>query len=147
MATLKQMRQALKTTIQNVFDGRGIEIHGYDVVSDNVEGPAFVVRPAERGILARLDKSNKCGAGEWDLWIVVMVPLNEYEHSQDVLDDFLAGHGDRSIIEILWNHDDIGLDDTTVQVTGVRGYDARRLINNIQYVGAVITVTAYTSGA
>lgn len=142
MATLKEMKTYLVDKIVEVI-GSG-EVYGYPFAADNIESPAVMaMNPPD--ISAEFDKAFNRGLDQWNIWLMVAVAMTDAELAEEKLDEFLSRKGPLSIPKIIWEMDDMP-DGTTFTATGVRGYGARRTIGTIQYVGAVITVTARTSG-
>ena len=146
MATFTQIRKSTAKAIQHGHDGRGVMAFHYAAVQDVQESPAIVVAPADR-IAAEFGKAMQRGLDEWYLNVIVMVAANvTLEMAQEELDEFVSGMGDKSIRSILEDDHTVGLPDTFLTVTGVRDYGGMYKVGDVRYVGAIITVTARTSG-
>lgn len=144
MASLKQIRTAIATTLEQNIDGL--------LVSRTVRGvtqvPAAVVVPTPRPLTADFTGAFQRGMDTWFLDIYVLVGIGEEEASQDELDSYLTGAGENSIRQVLYRNAAVGLTDgTDVSVTGVSDYGGAFGAADIDHVGAILKVTARTSGS
>lgn len=115
-------------------------------VAQTIEGiqqlPAILIMPEMADWALTFNR----GTDEWHFNIYIMVSRASERMARATLDALVAGHGGTSIREILWNNNSVGLNDTTVIATGMRGYGGRFRSQGVDVMGAVITVCAYTSG-
>lgn len=145
MATLTEIREALKTTIKASIS----ELNVYGQVVDVQQAPAVVILPAQTptGFSCNFNGAFGRGMDEWTLDLIIMVSRTDAKLAQQKLDQYITGKGPKSLRQLLFMNPSIGLDDgTDVQAEGIREYDALMPMNaaGIQYVGAALRVTART---
>lgn len=138
MASLKEIRTALQTTINTI-----VGLHGYDNVSDVAQVPAAVIAPDVGDFTGAFQR----GMDTWMFDVFVLVGRRDFEVSQEELDGFLTGAGDKSIRQAVYTNPTLGLTDgTDAFVSGVRGYGGEFQTAKISHVGAIIKVTVRTPG-
>jgi hypothetical protein len=138
MATLVQMRDAIKKTIKDNLSG----VHVYDTVPDIQEVPCVVVIPHSADFHVAFAR----GSDTWEFDLAVMVSHVDVNAGQDQLDNFVSGSGPKSIREIFFNNDDLGLPDTTSTVKSMKGYGGNFDTAGNNYIGAVLRLSVTTSG-
>ncbi|GGM55503.1 hypothetical protein GCM10012275_28280 [Longimycelium tulufanense] len=145
MASLKDIRKAIKSTL----DANLPDLHVFAHSPDDGLMPALIVmpRPGSPGSpFAEFNKAMARGHDEYhlDLWLLVANTLDE--EAQDTLDDYLTGSGPRSVREVIFNNQSLGLTNTQAFITGAYGYGGEPALGRIQGVGAVLQMYVVTSG-
>jgi hypothetical protein len=138
MASLAQIRTALKTTIETAIPTLKV----YPTVESVNVVPAAVVLPGEADFLVAM----KRGTDTYTFQLLVMVAAGDAEVAQNSLDTFVTGAGDTSIRQAVFNARTLGLSDTDAHVSGWSGYAARFESAGIDHIGAVLALTVHTSG-
>ena len=137
MATLKQVRAAIQTTLESAIAGLKV----YRTVEAVEVLPAVVVAPSDGGY-ATMGR----GVDRMDLGLMVLVNPGVMGLGQDELDDFLAGAGPKSIRQVLFANRTLGLTNTDAQALGWDGYGGRFESAGIDHIGAVVRITVHTPG-
>lgn len=143
MASLKAIRTAVKTTLENAIDGLTV----YRAVEPVNVLPAVVVQP-EGGAYAAMGR----GVDICEFDLLVMVEATDLGIAQDELDDYVTGNGARSIRRVVFEANDVGaqtglgLANTNAQVTGWSGYGGRFESQGIDHIGAVLRLAVSTRG-
>lgn len=143
MASLQQLREALASKIGENIDGLIV----YDTLAGVTQVPAVIVLPTPRPMSADFTGAMGRGMDTWFLDVYVLVGIGEYAVAQNDLDSYLTGAGPNSIREVIFQNDDCGLEDTDFMVTGVSDYGGRHESARVDHIGAVLKVTARTSGS
>ncbi|MFF8831383.1 hypothetical protein [Streptomyces sp. NPDC015131] len=139
MASLSQIRDAIKATLQSKIPG----LHVYDTIPDIVQAPAAVVAPDKANFAVAM----ACGSDEWDFLIFVMMPRTDVRAAQDHIDPYLTGSGPKSIRQVFFKHSDLGLaDGTDCFAKGVEKYGAEYEFGRITYIGAAVRLCVTTPG-
>lgn len=103
MATLKQIRTGIKTTIETGISG----VKCYDKVPQNaLVLPALIVQPVRASFVEAMAR----GVDRYDFTLIMLVAYNHLETAQDNLDPYVTGYGEKSIRQCIWNTKDLGLD-------------------------------------
>lgn len=143
MATIEQIRDAIKTTLQARIPGLTV----YATVVSVVTTPALVVIPRVGSFEAGM------GQGVDDTYLFdldVLCSAVVDEAGQDALDAYVSGAGSRSIRQAVYQSRDqrgdaLGLRNCKARVTGwsryARGFEGA----GIEHVGAVVRLEAITS--
>lgn len=139
MATLEQIRNGIKETIQN---NTSFDLSAYDYVTDIGEVPAIIVEPEKTDFEGAFGR----GMYVWTLRIYVLASRGpSSEHGQYVLDQMLDYGNDDGIPKILFDHPDIGLSDgTTCDLVQMFGYGGEFAWSKIPHVGAILRVKVIT---
>lgn len=140
MASLVAIRQALAHTIKSYA---ATELNTYATVNDMVDVPAIIIEPLNADYTVAFQR----GSDTWEFHIFVLVGRGSEGEAQNLLDELITGAGPNSIREILYDHDDLGLPDTTATVHSMRGYGGSFEIAKIPHIGAVLKVRVDTDGA
>lgn len=144
MASLSEIRDALKTTIKAVVPDMNV----YPMVSDVQQVPAVAIMPAPAtasGFSCNFNGAFGRGMDEWTLDLIVMVSRVDAVLAQQKLDQYVTGKGPKSLRQILFQSPALGLTDgTDAQAEGIREYDAMYSAADIKYVGAVLRITVRT---
>lgn len=138
MASLKEIRSALKTTIEaNIAN-----VRVFHRMPDVTEGHSILVEPEA------VDYSKTFGRGfdEYDFNLYVMVPNIESSKAQDLLDEYVAGAGTKSIRQVIFNNRTLGLTGTDAFIKKMHGYGGHFEVARIQHIGAVLDLCVLTSG-
>lgn len=138
MATLGQMRDAIKKTIKDNLSG----VHVYDTIPDVQEVPCVMVLPVSADYHVAFAR----GSDTWEFDLVVSVSRVDVNAGQEQLDAYVSGHGPKSIRQIMFQNDSLGLPDTTSTVKSMKGYGGNFDTAGNNYVGAVLRLSVTTSG-
>lgn len=137
MASLKQIRDAIKTTVESAVPA----MHGYDTVPESPNLPAFVVQPIDSDFHITMAR----GTDTWNFDLVVLVSWGDSDLAQDELDGYISGAGAASIRQAVFNARTLGLAGTDATVSGVTEYGVKTAAA-VEHLGAVLRLTVHTSG-
>lgn len=140
MAGLAEVQKALAYTIRTYSN---VDLFVYDGVEDMGNLPAIIVEPLEidyEGAFAR-------GMHTYEFNVFVLVGRNVASIGNSILNRMCSGVGDDSIYQIIEDHADLGLADTTAQVYMMKGYGGSFDWAKVSHTGAVLKVRVHTSGA
>lgn len=137
MATLKAIRDAVKTTLEAAIT----TLHAYDTVPDSPNLPAVVVKPVESDFYKAMGR----GTDEWQFDLEVLVSTADLDLGQDTLDDLVTGAGSNSIRQAIFNARTLGLSGTDASVAGMTEYGITTAAD-IPHIGAVLRLVVLTSG-
>lgn len=141
MSSLLEIRTALQNTIQTYL-GSNSGAQVYDSVPGIANMPAIVVEPDRADFLGSMG----AGTDEWYFNVMVFNARGADERlAQNKLDEFLTGHGPKSIRQAIFQNPTLGLSDCTAQVRGMRGYGGSTKAAGMGVMGAILTVCVYTS--
>lgn len=136
MATLKQIRTAVKTLLEE--NVTGIKVHR--TIPKATTGPAVVVRPSAANFHVTMGP----GIYTWELALVVIVPMADSEIAQDNLDELIDGYGSRSIRGVIFANKALGLNSgTSATLGGMTGYGTLESAG-YENISAVLTLTVNT---
>lgn len=130
MPTLKEVRAAFGTTIGASIGG----INVYHRVSANILVPCLVVMPAKADYLMTFNR----GGDLWDFDLHILVPSGDDDVGQDLLDEYVAGTGDRSIVSIIHADKTLGLANAEAVVTAMTAYNFRFEAVGALHIGATL---------
>ena len=140
MASLTQIRKALKNTIDNHTTA---ELFVYDLVEDLGQLPAVIIEPTSSEFEEAMNRGLDCWY--FNLYILVS-PAADSANGQSLLDQLISGAGPNSIRELLFNRPDLGLSNTDASVLGMKDYGGKLEWASIQHVGAILKVRVLTDG-
>jgi hypothetical protein len=144
MASLKAIRDALKTTIQNYTEK---QIYCYDTVPGVTQLPAVVILPTDKPISADFQESFNRGHDTWYFDLYILTSLASTSYGQEQLDELLTGAGPNSIREAIFNHPDLGLTDgTDAFAYRIKEYGGKFEFARIEHQGAVLQIRVITDG-
>jgi hypothetical protein len=139
MASLQQIRDGLKTTLENNITGLRV----YDIVPDySINFPVAIVLPTSITFGLAMQR----GTDLYNFDILVAVQRGESRTAQDALDLYITGAGSSSLRQAIFNNRTLGLSDTDASVTGVSNYAGDVNLNGIDAIGANISLEVYTKG-
>ena len=139
MASIQQIRDGLKTTLENNITGLRV----YDVVPDySINFPVAIVLPTTITFGLAMQR----GTDLYNFDILVAVQRGESRTAQDALDLYITGAGSSSLRQAIFNNRTLGLSDTDASVTGVSNYAGDVNLNGIDAIGANISLEVYTKG-
>lgn len=141
MASLKDIRTAVKTTLEAAISG--LTVHR--TVPGTVNVPAVIVRPAPddtADFWVAMDR----GTDTWQLDLLVLVNRADAQLSEDTLDGYVTGSGSSSIRQAIFQAKTLGLADVNANVSGVSGYGATFEVGGVAYSGAALRLVVHTSG-
>lgn len=142
MASLSEIRDGIQTVLLAAIP----DVSVYAQVPDVTQLPAVVVMPARDS--ADFSGAMNRGLDIWSFDLYVLVALGEATVSQQALDQYVTGSGPRSLRQVFWDHDGLGLTDgTTAFAAGVREYGGKFQTARIDHVGAVVRLTVRTTGS
>lgn len=139
MASLKQIRAAIKTTIEAGISG--IQVHRE--MPDQGHGDVVLVEPDGTDF----HKAFGRGLDEYSFNLYVLVMATDLVSAQDRLDDYVTGAGDKSIRQVIFQNQDLGLNTTSASVSKMFGYNGKYKLAEILHVGAVLKLTVMTDGS
>lgn len=152
MSTLNAICLGIAKTIQNYADQ---QVYAYEYMAQVTSFPAVVCEPVQPQIsyagqfaahqtASDFDGSFGVGMDMWYIGCYVLVSGGTTKSQQNLLNQFLTGCGPNSVRQILHEHGDIGLEDTTAVPVGVSHYGGSYAPNAIAAVGALVTVRVIT---
>lgn len=156
MSTLNAICTGLANTVKNYAEA---QVFTYDYMPDVNSFPAVVCEPVQPAISYAgafqahqppSDFQGSFGAGTdmWHIGCFVLVGADGNAKSQqNLLNQFLTGHGPNSVRSILYNHGDLGLQDTTAVAIGVSKYGANWTFGAVRCTGACVTVRVITEAS
>lgn len=121
-----------------------MELFTYALVEDMGNLPAVIIEPVE----ADFQEAMQRGMDTWDFNIYVLTSrAANSETGQAVLDQLVSGAGPNSIREILHEHSELGLGESTdATVYKLLGYGGSFTWAKVPHVGAVLKVRVRTDG-
>jgi hypothetical protein len=140
MASLLAIRKALKDTLKGKTS---VELSVYDLVEDMGSAlPAIVIEPNN----ADYDGAFGRGMDVWDFNLFVLVSRSASSAvGQRLLDQLISGEGPNSLRKILYDNENLGLDDgTSAHVYQMKAYGGSFEWAKIAHVGAVLKVRVNT---
>lgn len=140
MASLKEIRTAVKTTLEAAITG--LTVHRTVPGAANL--PCVIVRPAED--TASFAVAMGRGTDTWQLDLLVLVSRADAQLAEDQLDAYITGAGTSSIRQVIFNARTLGLAGVDAHVSGVSGYGAAYEVGGVQYTGAVARLVVHTRG-
>lgn len=152
MSTLNAICTGIAKTIQA---NAGVQVYAYDYMADIASFPAVVCEPVQPAISyagsfaahqasSAWDGSFGPGMDQWYIGCYIFVPVGNTKSYQNLLKQFITGVGPNSIRQIIHEHDDLGLDDTTAVPVGVSHYGAQHTQGAIPAIGALVTIRVIT---
>ena len=139
MAALQEVRDGIKTTLENNISG----LRDYDVVPDYaLNFPVAIVLPVN----INFNISMQRGTDQYTFDILVAVERGNSRTAQDKLDQYITGQGSSSLRQAIFNNRTLGLDNTDATITGVSNYAADVNLNGIDAIGANVSLEVYTKG-
>jgi len=139
VASLQEVRDGLKTTLENNIEGLRV----YDVVPDYaINFPVAIVLPVNINFNVAMQR----GTDQYTFDILVAVERGNSRTAQDKLDAYITGQGSSSLRQAIFNNRTLGLDNTDANVTGVSNYAADVNLNGIDAIGANISLEVFTKG-
>ena len=139
MASLQEVRDGIKTTLENNIDGLRV----YDVVPDYaINFPVAIVLPTS----IQFNVAMQRGTDLYNFDILVAVERGNSRTAQDKLDAYITGQGSSSLRQAIFNNRTLGLTDTDATITGVGNYAADVNFNGIDAIGANLSLDVYTKG-
>jgi hypothetical protein len=138
MATLAEVRAAVRTTLETSIDGLTV----YARVPEKPNLPCVLVTPAETDFNVAMGR----GVDTWQFDLAVIVSAADVELAQDQLDEYIAGQGPRSIRQAVFVANTLGLPGTAANVSRMSNYGARYEFVGVDHVGATLRLTVHTRG-
>tara|TARA_R100000951_G_C2587185_1_gene163804 strand:+ start:324 stop:749 length:426 start_codon:yes stop_codon:yes gene_type:complete len=140
MAALQEVRDGIKTTLENNISGLRV----YDVVPDYaLNFPVAIVLPVNINFNIAMQR----GTDQYTFDILVAVERGNSRTAQDKLDQYITGQGSSSLRQAIFNNRTLGLDNTDATITGVSNYAADVNLNGIDAIGANVSLEVYTKGS
>lgn len=132
MATLKQVRAGFKTTLEANITSPNILAYSRVPASPIV--PCVVVMPAATEYLVTMNR----GGDMWDFDLHVLTPSGDDDVAQDLLDEYIAPTGTRSIPAIIHANQALGLSGVQAVVRRLTNYGFRFEAVQIPHIGATL---------
>lgn len=130
MASLTQIREAIKTTLEANLP----ELTVYAELAGVVNVPAAVVE------LSTADYNQAMGRGNdaWPMTIVVLVARADDTLAQQQLDPYVDGGGTSSIRKAIFDNRTLGLTNVDAHVASMSRYGGQWEVGGYSYVGAAL---------
>jgi hypothetical protein len=144
MATFKQIREAISTTLEANIAG----MKCYPLIPQNAFVlPATIVLPTDSDYAVAMGR----GTDQYNFVLLVLVSYNHLESAQDNLDPFVAGSGEKSVRECIFLNRDLGYpNDINAHVGRMWDYGMRFSPDTqgraTEALGARLALTVYTRG-
>jgi hypothetical protein len=140
MSSLTTIRAAIARTIDT---HTSMELFVYALVEDMGMLPAIIVEP----VFADFEEAMGRGMDTWDFNIYILTSrAADSANGQQLLDQLVSGAGPNSIRQILYEHADLGLQDTDAAAYALKGYGGSFDWAKVPHVGAVLKVRVRTDG-
>src|SRR5215207_1370120 len=133
MPTLKQVREAAKTTLLAAIADTSV----YKRVPTSVNVPAILIVPAQGDYLI---VHGNAGTG-WEFDLIVLAPSGDEDVAQDVLDDYVDARGDKSIVSAIHANPSLGRNDCSAFVRSLSNYGAKYKVGVDEYIGATLRLS------
>lgn len=144
MATLEEIREAVRVTIEENLDG----VKCYKNIPENaLVLPAVIVQPD----MADFDVAMGRGTDQYDFTLLVLVGYNHIETAQAKLDPFVTGSGPKSVRQCIFNNKTLGIaGDVNAHVSRMFDYGMRFSPDTqgrgTETLGARLALTVFTRG-
>jgi hypothetical protein len=132
MSTLKQIRAAFKTVLEANISSPKVQV--YNRVPGAPILPCIIVQPATTDYLITHNR----GGDVWEFDLHIVVPSADDEVGQDLLDEYVAGTGARSVVAIIHANGSLGLSDVSSVVSRMTAYGFRFDAIGDPHVGATL---------
>lgn len=140
MASLNEVCVALATTVQNYCDLDGEQVNVYSSPADIQLLPGIIVEPDDGNF-----EISMAGDTTWMLRIYVLCSIaGSTEAGLKQLNNLVDGWGPASIRQIVFEHGELGLADTSAFVKSVAGYTGAFEAMGLNAVGAILSVEVTT---
>ncbi|MFE7797062.1 hypothetical protein [Nocardia sp. NPDC057440] len=137
--TLTEIRTALASTIETHTSA---SVYTYAEVQAKGNYPAVIIEPHATDFERAMNR----GVDEWDFNIFVLVRSADDASAQQELDGFVTGEGDDSIRQVLFEHRELGLDDSVdAHVYSMRGYGGGFEWGGTKHMGAILKARVFVS--
>lgn len=140
MSSLDEIRAAIAATLSANLSN----VMVYEYSPDVFQLPAIIVRPSVT--TANFEGAMQMGDDQWYFDIIAVVSRTQAQVAQKNLDAFLTGSGPQSIRQIIYDNENLGLDDSTAFVVGVRSYGGSFIAASVAHIGAIVRLVVHTSG-
>lgn len=144
MATLKEIRQAIMTTLEANLSG----VKCYKNIPENaLVLPAVIVQPNMADFIVAMNR----GTDTYEFTLLVLVGYNHLESAQDNLDPLVTGSGNKSVRQCIFLNKDLGIEgDVNATVTRMFDYGMRFSPDTqgraTEALGARLALTVHTRG-
>lgn len=135
MATLAQIRTAVKTTVEANITGLKV----YPRLPGSATSRALIVEP-----VAPFDFTVAMGRGTdvYQFNLVVVIANTDLDLAQQILDGYIDGGGADSVRKVIFNNRDLGLTDVDAHVSSLVAYGS---IDNAGYDNVSATLRLVVS--
>jgi hypothetical protein len=141
VATIGQIRQAVKDLLENTIDGVTV----YRAMVEAASVPCVVIALAGDDTADFAVAMNK-GTDRWHYDLHVMTANRDAEIGQDDLDPYIDGAGPKSIRAAVFANRTLGLANTDAWINGVSAYNASYESADLQHIGATLRLIVHTRG-
>jgi hypothetical protein len=139
MASVDQIREALKTTIEaNVS---GMHVYKYVPEAANVL-PCVVVIPFTGDFAQAMGR----GLDQWIFDLLILVSASDDQVRQAELDAYVTGAGSSSVRQAIYNNKTLGRTDCDAYVSEMTEYGMRFPVAEIEHIGARLKLIVHTTG-
>lgn len=136
MASIAEIRAALKETLQGAIDG----LHVHELMAGVANVPAVVVMPEDADFEVAMGR----GLDAWNFDLLVLAGKADERTWQQRLDELVDGGGDKSIRKAVFQNKTLGLANTNAHISGMSGYGSQHTVGSFTYAGANLRLTVYT---
>ncbi len=136
MASIAEVRDALKTTLEAAIDG----LHVHALMAGVANVPAVVVMPEDADFNLAMSR----GIDEWHFDLLVLAGKADERTWQQRLDEMVDGGGDKSIRKAVFLNKTLGLPETNAHISGMSGYGSQHTVGSFVYAGANLRLTVFT---
>lgn len=130
MATLKDVRTAFKTILGNGISG----VQVYSRVPGAPIVPCIIVVPATADYMVTMGR----GGDMWEFDLHVLTPSGDDDVGQDLLDEYVAPTGARSIPAVIFASRTLGLSGVDAHVARMAAYGFRFETVGTPHIGATL---------
>lgn len=132
MATLKDVRTGFKTILEANITNPGVMV--YKRVPGAPIVPCVIVAPANADYLITMNR----GGDMWEIDLHVLTPSGDDDVGQDLLDEYVAPTGARSIPAIIHQNKTLGLSGVEAVVARMTAYGFRFETVGTPHIGATL---------
>lgn len=131
-ATLKEIRAAIGDVLEANIVNPPIQV--YRRVGGNLNVPCIVVMPATTDYLVTYNR----GGDLWEFDLHILTPSADEDVGQDLLDEYVAGTGDRSVVSVIHQNKQLGLTGVEAHVARMTNYGFRFEVIQVPHIGATL---------
>jgi len=139
MPTVREIRAAIGATVTANIDRLKI----YKYVPPSVILPCLIIAPASADYLVT---HGNAGTG-WEFDLHILVQSTEDEVAQDALDDYIDATSDRSIVRVIFENTDLGIDNVSAVVRRMTAHNFRFQAAGDDHIGATLRLSVLATNS